>query len=86
MITPEDKNAFIEILGAYYTSKVKPVLIKNSIKDAKGNTHSASMIINVMNGLPFLPIEEAIIEAVEIEKKKAAILKRKKDKLLKSAS
>ena len=85
MITPEQKKAFTEVLGNYYTSKVKPVLIKNDVKDNKGETHSSSMIINVMNGLEFQPIELAIIEAVAIEKKKQAAIKRRKDKLLKSA-
>lgn len=85
MITTEEKEAFKKILGNYYTAKVVAVLEQNGVKDASGNTHSTSFITNVMNGVEHQEIENAILQAAEIEKKKQAQFKRIKARVLKSA-
>jgi hypothetical protein len=86
MISKIERKVFKNILGSHYTDNVTEVLIANKIKDTAGKTHSPQMVRQVFNGTRnHKEIELAIIDAVKIEKKKAAILKRKKSKLLKSA-
>lgn len=86
MITEDQKIAFKEVLGSHYSKKVQLVLIEKGVTDNSGKTHSNKMIIQVMNGETghFL-IEEAIITAVENQVKENKKLKRKKEKILKSA-
>jgi hypothetical protein len=85
MITKQQKKAFKKIFGKFYTPNVIKVLQKKGVLDAKGKTHSASMISNIFNGLASHElIEEAIIEAVIIQKAENRKKEIKKKKLLKS--
>jgi hypothetical protein len=87
MITKQERTAFKKTLGNNYTGSVIAVLEINNVLDTENKTHSASMIRQVFNGLRnHEEIEMAIIKAVEIEqKKKIALLKKKKKLILKSA-
>lgn len=86
MITEDQKKAFKEVLGSHYSKKVQSVLVEKGITDNSGKTHSNKMIIQVMNGeTGHYLIEDAIITAVENQVKANQKLKRKKEKLLKSA-
>ena len=85
MITEEQRIAFKKVCGNYYTSKIQSVLEDNNVKDAKGNTHSASMITNVFNGLTeHEEIEDALFEVLEIQLKANRRKAAKKKKLIKS--
>lgn len=85
MITEEQKTAFKQVLGHHYTAKVKAVLKAKGVKDTSGKTHSSKMITQVFNNeTTHVLIEDAILEAVVIENRKAKIKERRKAKLLKS--
>lgn len=87
MISSKEKNALKKILGEHYTSNVIELLEKKGIKDAFSKTHSSEMIRQVFNGYrENIEIEEAILEAASIEKKRQKELARKKKQLLKSIS
>ena len=86
MINSHEKKGLKAILGNHYTNLVIEVLEAKGIKDTKGNIHSTQMIREVFNGnREHLEIEEAILEAAAIEKKRQKTLARKKKQLLKSA-
>jgi hypothetical protein len=85
MISKREQKALKNLFGNHYTSNVIAVLELKGVKDTSNKTHSSEMIRQVFNGKrEHEEIEEAIIEAALIEKKKLKDLKRKKEKLLKS--
>jgi len=86
MITSQEKAAFKKILGNHYTLNVIAVLEAKGIKDTSGKTHSPQFIRQVFNGYrEYLPVENAIVEAAQIEQKAQKLRNRKKINLLKSA-
>ena len=86
MISTQEKTALKKILGNHYTDNVIAVLEEKEVLDTSGKTHSAQMIREVFNGnREHIQIEEAILEAASIEKRRQKALARKKKQILKSA-
>jgi hypothetical protein len=84
MISTTERKGLKKILGHHYTAKVRAVLIKMGVVDASGETHSKDFIRLVFNSFrEYAAIEDAIIEAALIERKKIKLVERKKAKLLK---
>ena len=86
-ISTQEKTALKKLLGDHYTSNVIEVLEKHNVKDTSGKTHSAEFIRQVFNGYrEYLPVENAIVEAAQIEQKAQKVRNRKKKQLLKTPS
>lgn len=86
MISNKEKTALKKIFGSSYVNNVIAVLEDKKVKDTSGKTHSPEMIRQVFNGhREHIEIEEAILEAAIIEKKRQKTLKRIKSRILKSA-
>jgi DNA-binding ferritin-like protein len=86
MISIKEKTALKKIFGKSYVSNVQEILANNKVKNNAGESHSAEMIRQVFNGhREHIEIEEAIIEAADLEKKRQKQLKRIKSRILKSA-
>ncbi|NKI28234.1 hypothetical protein HCG49_16900 [Arenibacter sp. 6A1] len=78
MIKEAEKKKIVAVLGYRYVAPVQDMLSELKIVNARGEEHSRSMIINVMNGYPHEDIEHAIYMAL---KRKKEIIKARKSLL-----
>lgn len=81
MITKDQKNKIIEILGHRYVASVQKELKLLNATDRNNNPYSSSLITNVMNSQSHKVVEEAIWTAVRTRKE----INKKNEEVLKSA-
>lgn len=68
MISKTEKKRIIKHIGKTYTASVIEELDACNEKNSKGESYSASMVTNVMNGQPNEVIEAAIYRVVQQKK------------------
>lgn len=84
MITPEEKEAIVKLLGYRYNPVIQAYMAKKNIHNSNGLLYSSSHITNVMNGrFGNNEIESAIFELCEVKKNYMSDMTQKRKLLLK---
>ena len=83
MITGEEKQKIILVLGKFYSEKVISYLNEKEIKNKFNLPYTDNSVRVVMNGGRGKVVENAIIDLYEIEREKIEEVKRKRKEIFK---
>ncbi|MFI1771026.1 hypothetical protein [Thalassobellus citreus] len=82
MITEEQKEGIIEVLGYRYCKTISEALNKKGIRNKYGLPHTSNMIAKVMSGQEHKEIEPVIFQVVEAKKQELKEQEARRNRIL----